>query len=85
MIGPGGLLLVVSHLFAVSILVLCVGLEFFLNNNNKNCMCKFFFLQGYILSTAGDALTSTIFKSGRYIEKALAVKPMSRNFPKKTF
>ncbi len=29
-IGSGGLLLVVSHLFAVAVLVLCVGLE-----NNK--------------------------------------------------
>jgi hypothetical protein len=37
MIGPGGLLLVVSHLFAVSILVLFTGgVGKIINNNNNN-------------------------------------------------
>jgi hypothetical protein len=44
MIGPGGLLLVVSHLFAVPILVLWVGLR---KQKNKTK------LGGHILSTAG--------------------------------
>jgi len=42
-------------------------------------------LQGYILSTAGDALTSTFFKSGRYIEKAVGVNPCPETSPKKHF
>jgi hypothetical protein len=49
MIDPGGLLLVVPHLFAVPVSVLLVGLQksTLLNLDVKN-----------ILSTAGDALIS---------------------------
>jgi hypothetical protein len=55
MIGAGGLLLVVSHLFAVTVLILWVGLEksIKLNSDVRNI------LLGQILSTAGVALTQT--------------------------
>ncbi len=59
MIGPGGLLLVVSHLFAISVLVLWVGLEtkYITILGSKN----YTFLQDHILSTARDALMACIF------------------------
>ncbi len=52
MIGLGGLLLVVSHLFTVPVLVLGVRLEkkLLTNLNVRNI-----FLQRHILSTAADA------------------------------
>ncbi len=55
MIGAGGLLLVVSHLFAVPVFILWVGLEksIKLNLDVRNI------LLGQILSTAGVALTQT--------------------------
>ncbi len=53
MIHPGGLLLVVPHLFAVPVLVLQVGLlkstELYLDVKNIS--------HGHILSTTGDALS----------------------------
>jgi hypothetical protein len=58
MIGPGGLLLVVSHLFAGSVLVLLVGLH-----KSKWLVTKLgswmrdIFLEALILSTIGDALS----------------------------
>jgi hypothetical protein len=54
MIGPGGLLLVYSHLFAVPVLVLWAGLE---KVNDLNLDVRNIF-SGYILSTIGDALRS---------------------------
>jgi len=51
LIGPGELLSVVSHLFAVPILVLWVGLR--KKWVNKTWMWKIF-LQGHTLSTTGD-------------------------------
>ncbi len=55
MIGPGGLLLVVPHLFAVPVLVLWVGLP---NKKytTKTWMWKNIVVQDHILSTFGDAL-----------------------------
>jgi hypothetical protein len=53
LIGAGQLLLVVSHLFAVPVLVLWVGLR---KNKESNSDVRIT-LQGYILSTAGDAIT----------------------------
>jgi hypothetical protein len=53
MIGPGALLLVVSHLFAVPLLVLSLGLE-------KSKIIKLGpekFFAGCILSIVGDALS----------------------------
>jgi hypothetical protein len=58
MIGPGGLLLVVSHLFAISVLVWWVGLQ--KKVYNYTWMWKTF-LQDHILSTARDALMACIF------------------------
>jgi len=56
MIGPGGLLLVVSHLFAVPdssfSLMGRVG-----KKQITRLGCEKYFLQVHILSTAGDALT----------------------------
>jgi hypothetical protein len=52
MIGPGGLLSVVPHLFAVPVSVYCRGCK---KANNETWMWKIL-LQGCILSTAGDPL-----------------------------
>jgi hypothetical protein len=56
-IGPGGLLLVVPHLFAVLVSVLWVGLQ---NSLVPQLGCGKYFVQGHILSTSGDALTHYI-------------------------
>jgi hypothetical protein len=56
MIGPGGLLLVVSHLFAVP----DSSFSFMGRVGKKQITrlgCERYFLQVHILSTAGDALT----------------------------
>jgi hypothetical protein len=51
MIGPGGSLLVVSHLFAVPVSVLWVGLQ---KSKITKLGCeKYFFSQGCVLSTGG--------------------------------
>ncbi len=55
LIGPGGLLLVVSDLFAVPVSVLMSGVEQKTNKVTKTWMWKLF-LQSYILSTIGNAL-----------------------------
>ncbi len=53
MIGPCGLLLVVSHLFAIPVSVLLVGLQ---KSTQLNLDVKNIFAGVTILSTAGDAL-----------------------------
>jgi len=55
---PGGLLLVVSQLFAVPVSVVWVGLEKKVKNYNLDV--RNIFLQGHILSTTGDVLTTTL-------------------------
>jgi len=52
-IGPGGLLLVVPHLFAVPVLVLWVGLP---KKYTTKLGCEKYVVQGHVLSTSGDAL-----------------------------
>jgi hypothetical protein len=54
MIGPGDLLLVVSHLFAVPILVLRVGVG--LKTIDNYLVVRNSFAGSHILSTTGDAL-----------------------------
>jgi hypothetical protein len=65
MIGPGGLLLVVSHLFAVPdssfSLMDRVG-----KKQITSLGCENFFLQVHILSTAGDALTLPMLFHSHY-------------------
>jgi hypothetical protein len=51
MIGPSGLLLVIPHIFAVPV---SVGLQ--KSTYITKLGCEKIFLQGHILSTAGDAL-----------------------------
>ncbi len=58
MVASGGLLLVVSHLFAAPVLVYGWGWK---KVNNHIWMWEIF-LQGHILSTTGDALTEKCFK-----------------------
>jgi hypothetical protein len=53
MIGPGGLVLVVPHLFAVPISVLWVGLQ---KSKYLNLDVKNIFAGSHRLSTPGDAL-----------------------------
>jgi len=57
MIGRSGLLLVISHLFAVWVLVVEMGLG---TKKKKTWMWEIF-LQGQILSTAGDAWECHVF------------------------
>jgi hypothetical protein len=57
MIGPGGLVLVVSHVFAVPVSFLWVGLK---KTKQLKLDVK---MQGYILSTAGDALLDLSLKA----------------------
>jgi hypothetical protein len=56
LIGPGGLLLVVSRLFAVLVLVFWVGL----GKEKTKLGCEIF-SQDHILSTTGAALSTYVF------------------------
>jgi hypothetical protein len=60
LIGPGGLLLVVSHLFVIAVLVYGWGWK------KKITKLGFgeIFLQGHILSSLGDALITSNIKCG---------------------
>jgi hypothetical protein len=58
MIGPGGLLLVILHLFAVPVSVLWVGLQKSMYITKLGC--EKYYHRGHILSTIGDALTHQI-------------------------
>jgi hypothetical protein len=65
MIGTGGFLVVVPHLFSVPVSVLWMGLQNYLNN--YTWMWKIFW-QGHILSTAGDALYTHKSKNRKVIK-----------------
>jgi hypothetical protein len=54
LIGPGGLRLVVSHLFAVPVVPLSVRLE--KKYVSKTSIYIYIYLHGHILSTIGDVL-----------------------------
>jgi hypothetical protein len=58
MIGPGGLLLLVPHLFAVPVSVLWVGLQ--KSTYITKLGCEKYFPRVRILSTAGEALVGQV-------------------------
>jgi hypothetical protein len=53
MIDPGGLLLVVPHLFALPVSVLLLGLQ-----KGTKLGCEIYIFRSHKLSTTGNALTS---------------------------